>query len=174
MAQATFSQVIPGGWTATGNNNLQASQRYGSGDEPSLDLSFTTGTGPGQIDVIYRNLLTLAAAASLTIDLKGGNSEKDVLNNALSFAKIRRFLVQIVSPGSTKSLKVGPQNVSNPWAALLGSAVLTTDYITVKDKLEITDSQDGFVVSGTSKQIKILNSSAVSVTALIEFHGTSV
>jgi hypothetical protein len=171
MPDAQLTARVNGGWLASNDTGLIASQRFGVSNEPSRDIRLSYGTGSGQINVIYRKAFTLAPTISLDIDFKGGTGELDVLNVALSLAKIRCIdLVITTAPAADVAIRLGPQGQTNgfigPWKDI-------DSYVSVKRRLFLDDIADGWVVDATHKILRINNPSAGSVSGVLEIFGTS-
>ena len=179
MSNATLGVTSVGGWTATGASGLRASGRFGVSLEPSRNETYSTGTSSGsnQIDTVYEQQnYTLAAAGSLSIDLQGATGQKDVLNNTLSMAKVRRIEVIITSNlGSAVYLRVGPQSVANGFVGNTtnGWWNASTSYNTIKGRLLLDDPADGQVVTGTNKVLTINNPTASAITFTVLICGCS-
>jgi hypothetical protein len=141
-----------------------ASQRrsFGAQSVPSLALGLTYGTGNNKANKLYCAKRTLAATTFDLIDLAGGLS--DGIGNTLTFTKIKLCLVAIVSPASTKSLRVGPQNQSNPYLGAWGGTGATV-YQTI-NQWGIVDYEPltgHTVTAGTGDILPIYNPGAGSL-----------
>lgn len=136
---------------------------FGSGVVPTLNISLTYGTGTNQANKLYCAKRTLAATTYDLLDLAGGLT--DGLGNVLTFTKIKLALVAIVTPVvATKSLRVGPQNQSNPFLGGWGGTA-ATDYKTVTnwDIVNYEPTTGYTVTAGTGDIFPIYNPSAISV-----------
>ena len=82
--------------------------------EPSGVVNFLNGTGPEQVDAMFRRAGTLEStgtpkgADELELDLLGGNGERDVLNNTLPLAKVRYMWLVLTDPAAGEALHFGP------------------------------------------------------------------
>lgn len=103
--------------SGTGNNQPAA---FGSGPLPSVSTVWVFGTGanasaPAQIysDNWYQAKRTVAGSGTYDAVTLAGSLTN--FEGTVTFAKIKRFDIIIVSPTSTTPLLVGPQAQSNAW-----------------------------------------------------------
>lgn len=83
-------------------------------------VRFTHGTGAGQADLAWSKTGTLAASASVDLNLAGGLT--DAFGNALTFANVKVLLVA-ARAGNTHNLIVG--GAPTPFAAIFGGSTHT-------------------------------------------------
>lgn len=134
--------------------------------------SIADGTAVDQADLIWHDVRTLAASTSEDIDIAGGIT--DQFGSALTFARIKGFVVRNQTTTVGAILEVGGA-ASNEWYGWAGAA---------GDKAKVgpdgvlyiwNPSADGFAVTaGTADTLKINNSGSASVTYQIILIGASV
>lgn len=136
--------------------------RSGYGDFPPLSTSFTDGTGAQQANKWHRSKRTIGAGANDDIDLYG--SLIDPRGNTLNFSRIVAVIIAIIDPDGTKSLRVGPNGVSNAWQGPFGG-VGSGACLTTKKVLPLIDiSAAGWpVTSGTGDILRVTNPGAGSL-----------
>jgi hypothetical protein len=167
----TLVSRLVGGWKATGTNGVSASLRYGRGVQPSRDLTFTTGTGSNQINVIYRRAFEVLTTANLDIDLKGAAGELDVVNAALNFVKVRAVEILLITPPAVGvSVRVGPQGVTNGW---IGPWKDGAAYDVVRRRFFMDNPVEGWAVGASNKILRIHNPGAATISGIIEIFGTN-
>lgn len=136
----------------TGNDSVaKDSYRTGTALCPTLDQPWTNGTGSGAGQKHYHDALTLAGSATTTLDLS-------VLGGG--FATVRRLLLRLRSPATGVKLVVG-NAASNPFQPWLSSTTATED---VADVLYRRSAVDGWPVSGSAKNLKVVNPGGTTVT----------
>jgi hypothetical protein len=123
---------------------------------------------PSQVGQLYRREFTLAAAATLLVDLLGGTSERDVLRDPLSLADVRWLFVQLASPAPAARLVVGPSSAANTWVGPFGSSAGSVE---VRDTFDWSAPGGGIAVSSGASLLRIHNPSAASVTATLLLAG---
>lgn len=145
------------------NRQLSGSAQIGVNDFPSLKLSYTLGEAAGLAEDYMCAKYSIASSANQDIDLSGGLTT-DVASSVVG-TKIKELIVAIESPDGTKSLRVGPQNVSNGWQGPFGG-VGATCYQTVFHHLRWTEPYTGFdITAGTGDILRIHNPGAGTVVA---------
>lgn len=164
-------RIIGGGIIRDTTTGKSQTANYGQGALPSRTLAFTNGTADQQVNLWYLAQRTLAATTTDSLDLAGGLTGYG--GATLTFTKIKRVYVSIVSPDGTKSLRVGPQGVAN--AAQLGwGGTGATVYNTVITDLDLVHSYAGWsVTAGTGDILPIYNPGASAVTYAIFILGLS-
>lgn len=158
-------RVSGGGRIVDDAVNTQQTISPGVTPAPSQVFNLSFGTASGQANQWYAAQRTVAATTADNLDLSG------VLVNPVSgtvtLTAVKRVLVQIVSPNGTKSLRVGPQNVSNAWQGPWGGTGATV-YETVYESFDIKNQFGGWAVTaGTGDILGIYNPSLTSVTYFI-------
>ena len=164
------SIVARGGYLATAAP-LSAAERLGAAGGPSLAWDVVDGTGAGQVNFVYRKAVSLAATTYLDIDLKGGGGELDVLNVAMAATAVKFVLLQVTTPASGTSLRLGPQGRTNA-AQLWFQAVTANFYDVVADTLVMWDSRAGWALDATHKVLSLYNPGASTVAATLWVMGT--
>lgn len=135
---------------------------FGGAVLPRPDLVISSGTDDFQANNWYLARRTVAGTTSDNLDLAGGLSN---FGGTLTFTKIKRVYVAIIDPDGVKSLRVGPQSVSNAWTGPFGS---TSDYASVMYRLDLLEPYDGWTVAaGTADILGIYNPGATPVTYAI-------
>lgn len=146
-------------------SNTQQTISPGVTPAPSGTFNLNYGTSSGQANQWYAGQRTVTATTADNLDLSG------VLTNPVSgtvtLTAVKRVLIQIVSPDGTKSLRVGPQNVSNAWQGPWGGTGATV-YETVYEEMDKKNQYSGWAVTaGTGDILGIYNPGATSVTYFI-------
>lgn len=144
------------------NRAASGAVEFGQNDWPDLALEYEHGTGSGQVDKQFVGSYTILTTANQDLDLSG--VLVDDFGTTISFTKIKELIVAIDTPGATKSLRVGPQNVTNGWQGFWGGTGATV-YDTVDHSMRWSDPYTGkTVTAGTADILRINNPSGVSVT----------
>lgn len=135
---------------------------FGKNLLPARSRSFTHGSGSGQVNKWHLSQRTLATVTYDNLDLAGGLT--DYKGAAITFTKIKYAYIAIISPSSTKSLRVGPQNQSNA-ATLHWGGTGATVYETFYTDWELYEPYTGFTVTaGTGDIFPIYNPTGSSIT----------
>lgn len=141
------------------------------GDEdvwPEMVSSYEFGTGSGQINNWWTDERTLAATTGESIDLSGA------LANALSgavFSKVKIVIIDIDTPDDVKTLRFGPQGVTNAAPLCFGDA---SDYLSLTTRVVVEEPFTGWTITaGTGDLLRVYNPSASSVTYRILVGGIS-
>lgn len=90
---------------------------------PTVNVSYSFGTGASQVNKWYLAKRTLAATTYDDLNLTSGLTALGVTQ---AFTKLRRAFVAIIDPDGTKKLRVGPQGRTN--ANLLWFQAATTNF----------------------------------------------
>ncbi|MES2211416.1 MAG: hypothetical protein V4515_14730 [Chloroflexota bacterium] len=137
-------------------------------------VALTSGTGAGQADLVFSDTRTVGASSNDDLDLAGGLT--DALGNALTFARIKGFIIT-ASAANANNVYVGgdatntfltwvvsepDQVILRPGAtlALFAGAADATGYVVTAatgDLLRITNAAGG---SSVSYSIVIIGASA--------------
>jgi len=130
------------------------------------------GVSSNKADLIYGDEHTLTATSkTLVLTVAGGGDLKDDLGNALTFVKVRKFILENLESSSGFDLEVGGA-VSHAWLGLVKAA----DDILILEPggiIAVTAPIDGIPVGAdTADQLKI-NSGANSVKYQVVIVGTS-
>lgn len=133
----------------------------------AANLAYTNGTGTDQANLQWgKTGVTLAGGASVTYTL---SSLTDDLGRAVAFTGVRLLVISVTSRTAGDYLTVG-NAASNPWAAPFGGGTHTTKVYTFL--AVAADKTDKFVVSsGSSDQLKLVNSGSNSLTFSIHIVG---
>jgi hypothetical protein len=140
----------------------------------SLKAQFTnSGVTADSCDLLHIKTYSLVASTPQTIDL---TALIDVFGNAVSFAKVRLFLIRINATTDAYTVLMG-NAATNPWNAIVsGTATITIYPATANNDGYMTftaPNTTGMPVSGGSKSIKFdPGANAVSFDLIIA--GTSV
>lgn len=164
MATTTNISVrTQGGWSVA---NSATGGRFGLrfGTDYRSTLKITVATQVYAID------FSLAAAASLSIDLTGGTGETDVENAALDLESVLLLHVELDSVGAGKSVEVGPLAAANGW---VGPFKHASGGAVVQDRLTIACQSDPVVVDATHKILKLTNPGAGTVTGKLLVFGVA-
>ena len=133
--------------------------------------AFTNGNGtatPNLCDDFFVHTYTLAAAASVTLTL---SALTDDLGRTVAFVNVDSLIIQSVTRTAGDYLTVG-NAASNAWTAIMGGT--TPIYKVYGLDLKVADNIDGFAVSsGSSDQLKIVNSGSNSLTFKVGIFGRS-
>lgn len=170
MAVIAGTGTISVGFNQTVSTGVVQAQTIPAGI--SLTTQYGNGTAAGKVDLIYAKQLTFVASTPQTLDL---SALTDLSGAAANFARVREFLIQILTGTAGFDLTVGSA-ASNAWAALLGATGTTKAFAGIityllSDPVSI-GAGVGAVVSGTSKNIK-LDPGANALTANIIICGCS-
>lgn len=145
----------------------------GSGNFDDIESEFTFGTGsPSQANMLWHDQRTVAATTSDDLDLAG--SLTNAFGETITFTAVKLIIVSIDSPDGTKSLRVGPQNGTNPWQGPFGGTTAAI-YLTVYEWLALCNSFSGYgtITAGSADTLRIYNPGAGSVTYNIVILGVA-
>jgi hypothetical protein len=150
---------------------LRYRSRFGSSPTPSGLFQLSDGTGSGQANDVYEATFTITPSSTLEIDLKGGNGELNVLNQALAFTAVKGVEVIITTPpASGVSLQLGPQGVTNA-AQLWFQAATTNFWQEIRDRFAMFDRATGWALDATHKVLAIKNPGLADVSGWIRVIG---
>ena len=134
--------------------------------------ALTYGTSSGLVDLITCSDRTLTAGSSGTYDLYTGTDLADLVGGTCAFRKVKLIQIAIVTGGDTAGVTIG-NAASNGWAAFFGAAGNTMT-IYPNGPAFAQGSPAGVAVGSSTKNLKVLNNGAASVTVRITIAGTSV
>lgn len=120
-------------------------------------LPLTNGTGANNANFAWSDKLTITASNSSTIDL---SSLTDRFGNAIAPTIIKLFGVKLVSSTDTAATISIGNAASNQWVSVIEG---TNDLVKIRyGGFAVFGCKDatGYAVSGTNKNLKILNNSA--------------
>ncbi len=128
-----------------------------------------SGIASDQADLHWgKKEVVLASGASITYTL---SALTDDLGRSVALVKTRLLLIRVLARTAGDYLTIG-NAASNPWAAPFGGSTQTVKVH--HTLLWLADKSDGFAVaSGSSDQLKILNSGSNAITFSIAIVGTS-
>jgi hypothetical protein len=142
--------------------------------------AYVQGAGAGAVNEVYWNVLTVGAGASTTLDLSAGLA--DVLGQTFGFARVKAFMVWLLSTATTDTLVDGTVGTAcsgvtignaatNPWA---GTGYPVSDQATGTITLANGEKRGwargdatGWVVDGTHKSLKVLNNDGAVAAKLV-------
>jgi hypothetical protein len=165
---------LQGGYNVTGTGGRSAALRYGDTGMPSNLFSLADGTTSDKANQLYYYPISLPATTGVTLDMKGGTGEKDVLDATMALVELRAFEIWISTTAATGvSLRFGPQGVTDAWQGPF-AGVAAGDYITVRQRLCMNAPADGtWTVGATTKQLRIYNPGASTVAGTLIVAGTT-
>lgn len=132
--------------------------------------AFASGAGLGQVDRIYADQVTLAASATLDLDMAG--VLVDALGATLTLARIKLLLVSAAS-ANTNLVVIG--GGSNPITTIFGGTTPTHSVGPGGMFLAMRPDATGFAVTaGTGDILRLTNSAGgTPVTADVIIYGSS-
>jgi hypothetical protein len=164
MAVVIGTSTLSGGFNQTVSTGLVQSQTLAAGI--ALTTQYTNGTGAGQVDLLYAKRLTFVASTPQTLDL---NALPTIDGATSAFVRIREFYARLVTLTVDFNAIFGGA-AANPWAAKWGTTGLDTlmagSILAFSDPTTVGASK-GYIVSGTSKNVKIDPGGNVIVLDLI-------
>lgn len=104
----------------------------------TLKRTFTNGTGANKLNKLWRKRSTLAAAANNDWVLRGGSNVLDRFGNVISFTSVALVIVRVVSPATTKKVRLGAA-AANPWTGWFGAIAHTEEVQTWSIKVADID-----------------------------------
>lgn len=150
---------------------LRYRSRFGSAPTPAGVFQLGDGTGSGRANDAFEKLVSVAAGATLLIDLKGGSGETNVLNQSLAFTKVKGVEVILTTPPAAGvSLRIGPQGTINA-AQLWFQAATANFWAEVRDRFAMLDAATGWALDATHKVLAVSNPGADPVSAWIRIIG---
>ena len=123
----------------------------GQGPQVTDNWEIRDGVGTDQAKIMVVRRITLAAGASETIDLQ---ALVDKFNATLVLTKVK-YLKIIAAAGNQDTIEVG-NAAANAWFPHMGAATHTLKIIAGGSD-RIQEQKAGYTVSGTAKNLKILN-----------------
>lgn len=131
-------------------------------DSTTVTVSAKTanGTGTGQANVYWRDVITIAASATATVDLRSLSLAFYGATGSVSLASVKQLLV--VNKSATASLAVGG-STTNRWTALAGGAVT----VGASGSVYALHGGAGYATTTTDKVIAITNNGGASATVEI-------
>jgi hypothetical protein len=164
MAVVTGLSTLTGGFNQVVSSGLVQAQNLSAA--VSLITQYTNGTGAGQIDLLYAKRLTVVASTPQTLDL---NALPTIDGATSAFVRVREFWAKLITATVDFNAIFGAA-AANPWAAAWGTTGLHTlmagTILAFSDPVTVGASK-GYIVSGTSKNLKIDPGSNVIVLDLL-------
>ena len=121
----------------------------------SLATDLTDGTGNGQANAYWRDVITIAAAGTASLDLRALSRQLMGGTATDTFSKVKLLCIRNVSTAATLSVGV---SVSNRWTALAaGAATLGPEGV-----LYVTYPGTGYATSASDKVLAITNNGAAA------------
>lgn len=102
----TSDRLSGGGAVSNSATGESQSASFGGGILPSLKVSYSFGTGDGQVSKWYLAKRTLLATSYDDLDL---TSALAAIGVTQAFTKLKRVFVGIIGADGTKKLRIGPQ-----------------------------------------------------------------
>lgn len=153
------------------SGGLRYKSRYGVDPTPSGLFQLQDGSSTGQANDVYESTFTITAGSTTEIDLKGGASEKNVLNQTLAFTTVKGIeIVLTTTPASGVSVRFGPQGRTNA-AQLWFQAVTANFWTEIRDRFAMFDRATGWAIGASTKVIALHNPGASSVSGWIRVIG---
>lgn len=153
------------------SGGLSYRSRFGLSPTPAGLFVLSDGTGSGQANDVYEAAFSVLAGATLEIDLKGGNGEKNVLNQTLAFTTVKGVeIILATAPASGVSVRVGPQGLTNA-AQLWFQAATANFYDVVRDRCAQLDRGTGWALDATHKILGVHNPGAGTVAGWVRVIG---
>jgi hypothetical protein len=146
--------------------------RRGANAAEAVRQALAYGTASGQFDRLYRASHTLAAGASVTLNLYDG-SLSDVLGQTAPFRELRSVMVWVASGGDAAGVDVGSDGVvADPLPLPLKG---TNPRVTVfpDGPPALLGSPAGVAVGTSTKNLKITNSGAVEAVVGVVLAGST-
>jgi hypothetical protein len=140
----------------------------GSVELPAGRITFTDGSGSGNVNRIAVFDFSINAAATQSYDLQSGQT--DVLGRSLVLTALKFVYIEL-SAATTGSVWFGPQNVSNS-VELWFDGIDADARQRVKHHLLMSDP-DGYTIDTTHKVISLTNSTGSTVTGTIVLAGVA-
>lgn len=117
----------------------------------------TNGTGTGQANAYWRDVIAIAASATATVDLRNLSLAFYGATGSVSLASVKQLL--IVNKSDTASLSVGG-STTNRWTALAAGAVT----VGASGSFYALHGGSGYATTATDKVIAITNNGSASAT----------
>lgn len=160
--------------SVNGNGELLPTNGLGTGKvsvSVGADQSLTYGTSSGKGDIFVMKSVTLTATTAATYDLYTGTDLIDLFGDTAAFRKIKSIVIWVYSGGDATGVAIGGA-ASNTWVA---------NFADSSDKALIypsgtpwcAGSPAGIAVGSSTKNLKVENLGAVSVTLYVCIAGSS-
>lgn len=134
----------------------------------SAGVSYTTGTGAGQVDMVFTDIRTLAASGTEDLDLAGVLT--DAYGATMTFARIKSVHVAAAA-GNTNNVQVTrPASNGVPWLMAAGDGIALRPGAAVTWASGAADATGVAVTASTGDLITLTNSAGttgVSYTVVI-------
>lgn len=164
---ATVSQSVSGSHTGTAD--------LGTPTFPfstSASVAYSTGTGAGQVDLVFADSRTLAASGTEDLDLAGVLT--DVYGATITFARIKAIHISAAA-GNTNNVQVTrPASNGTPWLMAAGDGIALRPGAAFTWSSGSADATGVAVTASTGDLITITNSAGTTgVTYTIAILGCS-
>lgn len=150
--------------------SVSAQGAVGSDDFPEMTHEWEDGTGDGQANEVYSELLTIPASSTVSLDLSG-TTRQNPFEEDIAFTSIVAVIVAVVDPASTKRVRLGPQNVANAaqlWFGGTGAGM----YVEIYDDFAMVRKTGGWTITaGTGDLLPISNPDGTDVDVAIMIIG---
>jgi hypothetical protein len=130
--------------------------------------AYTTGTGAGQVDVVFTDTRTLSASATEDLDLAG--SLTGALGTTLTFARIKAVFVTAAAANTNNVNVTRPASNGVPWLLAAGDGIALRPGAAVAWASGSADATGVVVTAGTGDLITFTNSAgttSVSYTVVV-------
>lgn len=127
----------------------------------TFSKTLTVGTGADQADQVFSDQRTLAGTANETLDLQ---SLTNSLGVAVVFTKVKLLYIEVVSTNSDSTITVGASGSSAFNTPFSGDDTFSIDIGPGGVAMFCRTDSTAYAVSGTVKDLKVLNNSASSLT----------
>lgn len=113
-------------------------------------VTLENGTGDNQADAYWKDVITLSAGGSGSLDLSALSTTFMGGTGTLNFAKVKALLV--VNQSTTESITIGG-TITDQWTALSADAVT----VGPSGQFYMASPLSGFATSGTDKVVALAN-----------------
>lgn len=178
MAIANLSVQLSGSMRASATLTPQGTASTSTLTNPQSSVTggstqvLSYGTSTAQADILCSGDFTLTAGSSVTLDLYTGTDFKDVFGATAALRKLKSIELHIVTGGDTAGVTIG--NAASNGTALFFGANTQTWTIYPSGAPFMGGSPAGVAIGSTTKNLKVLNNGAISVTVRLVIAGTSV
>lgn len=150
--------------------------QVGQNTFPTLNPQVTQAAAAaavGQATKAYQGQVTVGASSQATVALTGLT---DGLGDSIAFTNIKMLLGCVLTPGSTKSVAMGPMGIANGWytpfsAVTTNGATLASINFTDVGWLSSTLATTGFSAGAGNYQLGIQNLTANTATVQLLIWG---
>ena len=140
--------------------------------QPRGDTELAAGTAAGQVDQVYFRKITVPAGSGVSVDLKGGGGELDLVNRPLALVNLKYLYLEVAAPAAGVEITVGPHGVANAFQGWW-PGVTAADKTPVRDKFEQVDRTAGWAVGASTKILRLANAGGADVDVYLIAAGTT-